>query len=375
MRIVEVDDVKASEAFIQLAHDIYKNDPNWISPLHEEISAIFDPARNILFQQGTCKRWILYDTKGKALGRIAAFINRQKLQKSPVPTGGIGFFECVNNTEAAFLLFDTAKNWLETQGMKAMDGPINFGENDRYWGLLVDGFKPPSLGMNYNPPYYEKFFTAYGFQKLYDQFTNSLDPHVPLPERFAKIADRAMNKPGYSFQHFLKNRREHFFHDLQEVYNDAWEGFENFTPLKIETIRESFRQLKPILEEKLIWFAYYGEEPIAFVVCLPDANQILKHVKGKMNITGKIKFLWYRYTHKVGRLRIIIMGSKKKFQNHGLESALIRCLQMQVLPRKEVRRVELAWVGDFNPKMMAIHKATGATLDKVHRTYRYNFTN
>ena len=373
MRIVEVDSEEAGQEFIHVAHRVYKNDPNWISPLHDDIAAIFDPSRNVSFQQGVCKRWILNDNKDEAVGRIAAFVNRAKPGHS-IPTGGIGFFECINNTEAAFLLFDTAKNWLAQQGMKAMDGPVNFGENDRYWGLLVEGFKPPSLGMNYNPPYYEKFFTAYGFQKLYDQFTNTLDPHVPLPERFTKIADRVMSKPEYSFQHFAKSRREHFFHDFQEVYNDAWESFENFTPLKIETIRESFRQLKPIIDEKLMWFAYYGEEPIAFVICLPDANQILKHVKGKMNLVGKLKFLWYRYVQKVTRLRIIIMGSKKKFQNHGIESALIRCLQLEVLPRTAVKTVELAWVGDFNPKMIAIHKATGATLDKVHRTYRYNFS-
>ena len=128
------------------------------------------------------------------------------------------------------------------------------------------------------------------------------------------------------------------------------------------------------MDEKLIWFAYYGEEPIAFVVCLPDANQMLKHMNGKKNFAGKVKFIWYRYTKKVNRLRIIIMGAKKKFQNHGVESALIRCLQMEVLPRHWIKGVELAWVGDFNTKMIAIHKATGATLDKVHRTYRYNFS-
>lgn len=112
---------------------------------------------------------------------------------------------------------------------------------------------------------------------------------------------------------------------------------------------------------------------MSFIVCLPDANQILKHVNGKLNLWGKLKFLWYRYTHTIDRLRIIVMGCKKRFQNHGLESALIRCLQEEVLPRKTIKGVELAWVGDFNQKMMALHRATGATTDKVHRTYLYVF--
>ena len=373
MRINEVDNIKSREEFLDLPELLYKDDPNWISPLHDDIAAVFDPGRNILFQNGVCKRWLLYDEAGKPIGRIAAFINHTKTGKHDHPAGGIGFFECVNEKEAAFLLFDTAKKWLEKQGMKAMEGPINFGENDKFWGLLVEGFKPASLGMNYNPPFYEQFFTSYGFEKLYDQFTNVLDPNVPLPERFRKISDWVMNKPGYSFEHFNKKDKERFFHNVQEVYNDAWEGFENFSPLKIETIRESFRQMKPVMDEKLIWFAYFEEEPIAFVVCLPDANQILRHVNGKMNLFGKLKFLWYRYTNTVDRIRIIIMGTKKKFQNHGIESALIRCLQREVLPRNTIKDVELAWVGDFNPKMMALHKATGAKREKVHRTYRYVF--
>ena len=373
MRVVEVDNTKVREEFIKVPHLLYKDDPNWISPLHDDIAAVFDPGRNIFFQNGVCNRWVLYDNVGKPIGRIAAFINHAKADKNSTPAGGIGFFECINNQDAAHLLFNTARQWLKMQGMMAMEGPINFGENDKFWGLLVKGFKPASMGMNYNPPFYEQLFTSYGFEKLYDQYTNVLDPNIPLPERFTKISDWVMNKPGYSFQHFEKKRREHFFHDFQEVYNDAWNGFENFTPLKMETIRESFRQMEPVADEKLIWFAYFGEEPIAFVLCLPDANQILKHVNGKLNLPGKLKFLWYRYTKRVDRIRIIIMGSKKKFQNHGIESALIRCLQKEVLPRNTIRDVELAWVGDFNPKMMALHKATGAKLEKVHRTYRYLF--
>ena len=373
MRTVEVGDMKTREEFLILPQLLYKDDPNWISPLLDDVASVFDPNRNIFFKHGVCKRWVLYGRRGRPIGRIAAFINWAKVDKYGSASGGMGFFECINDKEAAFLLFDTAKEWLEQQGMKAMEGPINFGENDRFWGLLVHGFKPASLGMNYNPSFYEELFTAYGFEKLYDQFTNVLDPHVPLPERFRKIADWVMDKPGYSFKHFTKRNKEQFFQDLQEVYNDAWEDFENFTPLKIETIRESFRQMKPVMDEKLIWFAYFEDEPIAFIVCLPDANQILRHVKGKMDLLGKLQFLWYRYTSTVDRIRIIIMGAKKKFQNHGMECALIRCLQKEVIPRRTIKDVELAWVGDFNPKMISLHKATGAKLEKVHRTYRFVF--
>src|SRR5688572_1613765 len=373
MILTEVTNPKTSREFIDLPRRLYKNDPNWICPLDNDVESVFDPKRNVFFEQGDCKRWLLKDDAGKTIGRIAAFINYKKSHKHTVPTGGVGFFECINDQRAAYLLFDTGKEWLKSKGMQAMQGPINFGENDKFWGLLIDGFKPPSLGMNYNPPYYRDFFESYGFEKEYDQFTNFLSATIPMPERFTKISDWVMRKPGYTWKHFDKKQFDKFAQDFSEIYNDAWSDFENFTPIHMGTIRESFRQMKAIMDEKIIWFAYYKDEPIAFVLCLPDVNQILKHVHGKLNLWGKLKFLWYSKTTKVDRLRIIIMGCKKKFQNHGIESALIRCLQLEVVPHNVITGVELAWVGDFNDKMLAIHEATGAKQDKIHRTYRYKF--
>ena len=375
MRIREVSNAETAKKFLELTLELYKNDPNWIEQLHNDIDAIFNPKLNAFFQHGCCTRWILEDSRGTCIGRVAAFINTKKAYKNHLPTGGLGFFECIQNQEAAFLLMDTARDWLKEKGMKAMDGPINFGENDRWWGLLVEGFKPPSLGMNYNPPYYKPFFENYGFKKQYDQITNLLDMTVPFTERFTKIADWVMRKPGYHFEHFTSANFEKYAADLKEVYNDAWVDFDGFSPLEFATIKESFRQMKPIVDETLVWFAYYNNEPIAFVVTLPDINQVLKYVKGKLDLWGKIKFLWYKKTMPVKRVRIIIMGCKKKFQNKGIESALVRKLQIAVAPRKTITGAELAWVGDFNEKMMAIHEATGAKKEKLHRTYRYEFPN
>ncbi|MGB3005638.1 MAG: GNAT family N-acetyltransferase [Chitinophagaceae bacterium] len=375
MILAEVNDTLKSKEFLTLPRKLYRNDQNWISPLDDNINAIFDPLRNNYFKHGTCTRWILKDEKGDCIGRIAAFINEHKAYTQKLPTGGIGFFECINDKDAAFFLFDAAKHWLEEKGMKEMDGPINFGENDTFWGLLVEGFKPPSLGMNYNPSYYKDFFEAYGFKELYDQYTNFLDLTVPMPERFTKIADWVMKKPEYSFRHFSKKHFDEFASDFQQIYNDAWSDFDGFAPLEMETIKESFQRMKPIMDEKIIWFAYHNDEPIAFILCVPDINQVLKHLDGQMDWMGKLKFLWYRQTTKVDTIRIIIMGCKKKYQNHGIESALIRCLQLEILPRKTITGVELAWVGDFNKKMMSIHEATGAKKEKVHRTYRYVFNN
>lgn len=371
--IYEVLDKKLEKEFIELPKQLYKNDPSWISHLDSDIQSVFDPGKNPFHKHGKCTRWILVDDNQTTIGRIAAFIDHDKNRNTNTPFGGIGFFECINDKQAAFRLFDTAKSWLQQQGMEAMYGPINFGENDKFWGLLLDGFQAPSYGMNYNPPYYIGFFESYGFTKAYDQLTNVLNAAEPLSQRFTRISDWVMHKKEYSFQHFKTSQKEKFFADFIAIYNDAWSDFENFTPIDLDTIRDAFRQMKPIMDEKIIWFAYYNNEPIAFVLCMPDVNQILKHAKGKLNLLNKLKFLWLKKTRPISRLRITVMGCKRRFQNRGLESALIRCLQEEVLPRRTIKEVELAWVGDFNAKMLAVHKATGAVKSKVHRTYKYTF--
>ena len=158
MRLLEVKDQKSANQFLKVPFLIYKDDPNWICPLMNDIESVFNPSKNNFFSFGKCTRWILLNDHGIAIGRIAAFINNKKAYNDEVPTGGCGFFECINDQSAAFILLDQAKNWLGEHGMKAMMGPINFGETDMWWGLLVDGFSNPYYGMNYNPSYYKDFF-------------------------------------------------------------------------------------------------------------------------------------------------------------------------------------------------------------------------
>ncbi len=372
MKITAVNNKVTQKEFLDVARVIYGNDKNWICPLDNDIEAVFDPLKNNFHQHGKCTRWILSDEKGQTIGRIAAFINNEKAYNYEQPTGGMGFFECIDDENAAFLLFDTAKEWLKANGMQAMDGPINFGENDNFWGLLVEGFTPPSYGMNYNHPYYQAFFEHYGFKKIYEQITNHLDVNKPFPERFTKIAQWVAQKPGYEFKHLKAKEIESFAADFIEIYNDGWQDFENFVPITHATILESFEKMKPLMDEKLIWFAYVNGEPASFVIILPDANQMIKSINGKLNLIGKLKFLYHRWKG-VSRMRAIVMGTKQKFQKHGLESALFIKLKEYVLPLKQYEELELSWVGDFNDKMIAIHHSTGAVFGKKHLTMRYIF--
>ncbi len=373
MKIIEVTDKKSRLAFLDMVETVYRGDTNFVRTLDQEIELVFNPSTNSFFTHGEATRWILEDENGKVIGRVAAFINKRKAFSFQQPTGGMGFFEVVNNKEAAFLLFDTCREWLTARKMQAMDGPINFGENDVNWGLLVEGFMPPGIGMNYNPPYYKEFFESYGFKFYFEQISNHLDLTKKFPERFWKIADWAMKKPGLSFRHFEPSMRSKFIRDLKEVYDDAWKFHENYTPMDEATLIKGLEKAKSFLDPELIWFAYYEDEPVAFLVQFPDVNQIIKHLHGKLHFFNKLKFLWLKYRKTITRTRIVIMGVKPKYQRFGVESGIFYHLNEKMKKKPHITELELGWVGDFNPKMRALHESVGAVFAKRHVTYRKIF--
>jgi len=373
MILIEVNNKKTAREFLDVAREIYKDDLFWVCPLDKDVEDVFSPEKNNFHTHGSCIRWILKSDDGRLIGRIAAFINEKKAYQTEQVSGGIGFFECINEPEAAKLLFDSAQKWLSDRGMKAMDGPINFGENDSFWGLLIEGFTTPSYGMNYHHPYYKKLFDDYGFEILYEQITNHLQVKKPFPERFTKIAEWVAKKPGYSFKHLEVAKLEEYAKDFAEIYNDAWLNFDNFVPLQTKGILESFNKMKIVMDEKLIWFAYINNEPASVIVIIPDANQMIKSFNGKLGLIEKLKFVYYRWKG-VKRMRAVVMGTKKAYQKHGLESALFIKLKEYVIPMNQYEELELSWVGDFNDKMLSIHEATGATFGKRHATMRKIFS-
>jgi hypothetical protein len=373
MQITEVLTKQDIKDFHRVPKIVYKNDKNWVCQLENEIENIFTPEKNVFFKNGEAIRWILKDNKNNLIGRVAAFINKNKAYNYAQPTGGIGFFECVNDEKAAKLLFSQCENWLFERGMEAMDGPINFGENDNFWGLLVEGFIHPGIGMQYNPPYYQNFFENYGFKFYFEQVTNHLDLTVPFPERFWKIADWIRQKPIYSFEHIKLKEADRFIDDFKIIYDTAWQFHENFTPINKDLLKRSMLNAKEVIDEEFIWFAYQEGKPIAFLIMFPDVNQILKHLNGKLNLYNKLKFLYLKKKNTMTRARITIMGVVPHAQKSGIESGIFWHLD-QVMKRKPwYTELELSWVGDFNPKMRALHESVGAKFAKKHITYRKLF--
>jgi len=162
MQLIEVTTPSLAKDFLRVNVTINKNTPHYIIPLEKDVNEVFDPKKNKAFRFGEATRWILKNEKGELIGRIAAFVNKKYKNKGDDgPVGGIGFFDSINDQAAADMLFDVAKHWLLQKGMEAMDGPINFGERDRWWGLIIEGFQSPLYCMNYAQPYYQPLFENY----------------------------------------------------------------------------------------------------------------------------------------------------------------------------------------------------------------------
>jgi hypothetical protein len=243
MQILEVGrDPQRQREFLTLPVRLYKGNSYWIRPLDKDVEDTFNPKKNKNFKYGACIRWIAVDDSGQTVGRVAAFVNQNTVNKgNDQPTGGMGFFECIEDEKVADTLFDTCKKWLTERGMEAMDGPINFGERDRFWGVLIHGFdKEPLYGMGYHFPYYQRFFEAYGFQTYFEQMTFFL--HMPkdkFMERVNRVfferAERILAMKNYEFRHIDKKQLDKYAENFRVVYNKAWAknlGAEDMTPEK-----------------------------------------------------------------------------------------------------------------------------------------------
>jgi hypothetical protein len=378
MKIVEIKTKHEKKEFLDFPKKLYKTDPYWVCPLDSGVETVFDPSGNHTFRHGEAIRWILLDENNKTIGRIAAFIDKVRSAANRQPTGGIGFFEVIENKEAAFTLFSTARDWHTARGIEAIDGPINFGENDNSWGLLVEGFMQQGVGMPYNKKYYKDYFEEFGFKNYFEQYSyhkevrDSEGRIIHFPDRIMKIAEWLSKRPGYSFRHFEFRIKEKFVKDIVEIYNTTWSVFkEDFTPLDPLILEESLEKAKSIIDEKLIWFAYYNDKPIAFFVLFPDLNQIIKHFDGKLHLWNMIRFIYYKRTHKITRARALVGGVHPSHQNSGVESAIFFHIYKVFEKKPWYKELELSWVGDYNPRMIAIYEAIDARKAKTHITYRF----
>lgn len=392
MQLVEVSTPAQAREFLEFPpRVVYRHDPNYIRPLDQDVAAVFDPAKNKLFQKGECTRWLLLDEQGQTIGRIAAFFNRETAFPAASATtevdaqpakedlfrrvGSMGFFECINDQAAANRLLDAARDWLAARGLEAMDGPVNFGDRDRFWGVLTENYGSPIYGAAYNPPYYVELFRQYGFQTFYKQHTYYRTVAGQLHPAVQVRAERIANDPKYDFHHMRKKQWKKYAEDFRTVYNKAWVKHEGVESMSSAAALKLMKSMLDILDERIIWFGYYDGEPVSFYINLPEINEILRFFNGKLGWWQKIQFKYHQLRGTIKTLFGVVFGVVPEHQRKGVEAAMVYASAQLIQKPGAVPYTQsvMNWIGDFNPKMMSVVKLIGAEPWREHQTLRYLF--
>jgi hypothetical protein len=366
------------DAFHELPFRIYEDYPRWSPPFRFEIENIFDPEHNDFFADGECERYLVRRA-GEVVGRFAV-MNTPKRDKVLEPTmGGMGFLEMENDQQLAQEIIDFAESWHRDRGYTAMRGPINFGENDTYWGLLVENYdEPPIYGMFYHPPYYKKLIEQTGAQKLDDHWSYKRRFDEPIPERMQRIIDRIASKPSVSLRSIDMKNLERDAEYIREIYNEAWsnqdidERESEFTELTQKTVRAMVSKLKPVIIPESTLIAFVDDEPASFVVCVPDLNEVSRETKGRLRWWHYPKLFWFKRRAK--HLRSLVFGTKPEFRKMGLEAlTFTRGIQFTREAVPSLEYLEGAWISEKNWLMQRSLEALGCYHHKTHRTYKWEF--
>lgn len=376
MNIIVVETEEQKQQFLQVHVDINKHDPNWIRPLDQDVDNVFDPQKNSMFRYGEIIRWLLIDDN-KPVGRIAAFINEKYFNKDDeFPVGGVSLFDCIDNQEAANILFDTARDWLSAKGMKAMDGPINFGERDKFWGLMVEGFHTPVYGMSYNPLYYKQLFENYGFQVFYNQICFHIDIKAGTKQIRQKNYDdytRYAKDKEYRVISISKRNLKKFACDFATLYNRAWASHEGGKNITEEKAQKGFVKLRPIVKKYTGWITYHNDKPVAMWVNILDMNEVFRKFNGRFGWLEKLRTFIHIKTRAMTSLVGVIYGIDPDYQGTGVDNYMIVHAENDLKTLTNFKKLELQWIGDFNPKMLSIARHLDSKESRRLTTYRYLF--
>lgn len=370
-----VDEPRLVQLWLDLPKELYSGNPAYIHPLDQDVQYVFDANRNNRFKHGgRAARWLLKH-EGKWVGRIAAFFDDKELKRQGSDLiGSFGFFECIEDQEAASALFLCAQGWLQQQGYEGMEGPVNFGSRDNWWGLQIAGHEhQPIYGMPYSQPYYQALFSNFGFQTYFEQITYHRVNALPLSEVIMYRVERLKRDPAYRFEEFNWREADRFIQAFVDVYAQAWVKHTDAEPLTFAQVKSLLLKAKPILNPGLVRFTYHNDRPVGFFLMLPDINTAVKAGYPNRSLWDKLRFI-YTAKFKLNKLIGVIFGVVPDFQKRGVEAAMLFDSQQFILQQvPHFREIELNWIGDFNPPMHHLLGMIGCTEQKRHATFRYMF--
>jgi GNAT superfamily N-acetyltransferase len=357
--------------FIKLPWRLYRNEPNWVPPLISERRQFLDRARNPWFQHGEAEYFLAW-RDGRAVGRITAQVDRVLNEFQGNEWGLFGFFECENDPQAAAALLDAAERWLRARGRDRIVGPMDFTMNDEC-GVLVDGFeRPPIILTNWTQPYYPALLEGAGMTKAMETLMWELN--VAERDRVHPaiwgVAERVESKHGITVRPMRKRDMQGEIDRFLTVYNAAWEKNWGFSPLTEQEVRHYAKTLKPLLDEHWAFIAEKDGETIGAALTLPDYNQVLRHMNGRLLPFGWLKFLWYK--RKIDRVRVFALGVKREWQHTGVAARFYQLHfdSAEVTPQKGG---EMGWILETNSSMNRAMEGMGGRVVRRYRLYERTF--
>jgi hypothetical protein len=358
-------------SFVDLAYRLNAADPHWIPPLKSEVRALITPGKNPWFEHAEAA-FFLAERDGRAVGRISAQVDRLVLETMGAGTGQWGMFEAEDQPTAKALTA-CAEQWLRDKGMTRSLGPFSLSIWDEP-GLLIKGFDhSPTVMMGHNSPDYEAWIEAAGYRGVKDLLTYELDITVAMPPIVQRIVASGDRNERIRIRKVDKSRFDEEAALILGILNDAWSTNWGFTPLTDAEIAYAGKKLKPIVYEDLIRVAELDGEPVAFMMTLPDMNELIKDLDGKLLPFGWAKLLWRLRKPQVRTMRVALMGVLKRLQSTRLASQLafmmIEYTRRGALNRYSASRSEIGWILDDNAGMRSIADAIDSHINRIYRIY------
>lgn len=349
--------------FIMLPWKIYKGDPNWVPPLISQQKATFNKKKHPFFEHSSAGFFIARRGK-EAVGTIVAILNNRHNEVHHENVGFFGFFETVPDYAVAQALLDRVMDWAREKKLNYVRGPENYSQNE-VCGLLVDGFDtPPVIMMAHNPPYYKDYLERYGFTKAMDLWAYCMDKNTPISDRVIRVVERIKCRSQVTFRTINKKNLEQEIEKVKYVYNHAWEKNWGFVPLTDHEIDYIAEELKPIIDPDIVFFAEVDGKPVGFSLAVPDINQALIKLNGRLFPFGIFKLLYH--SRKINRLRVIIMGVIQEYRGKGIDSVFYLETYRRGIA-KGYHWGEFSWILENNDPMNTALRNIGA---KVYKTYR-----
>ena len=366
MTIEQISNKKDLDEFVRFPWKVYQGNPNWVPPLLSEMKFVLSD-KNPFFKHAEAAYFIAR-RNGDVVGRVAAILDRNHINIQKEQAGFFGFFECLPDAAIARDLLDAAAAWLKERDIEIMRGPMNPSVNDEC-GFLLEGFdSPPMIMMTYTPAYYLEHMEQCGLVKAKDLYAYiSVIADVSAGGRLERMSSAIKKRsPGLVIRPAEMKNFSKELEAVKDIYNSAWSNNWGFVPMTDEEIESMAKRLKPLIVPELLIMAEIDGRPAAFYMAVPDYNQVLKRMNGKLGPVEMIKFLWY--SRRISDIRVLTMGVKEEYRKKGIE-ALLYLESFKAATRKGYKRAEMSWILEDNTLMQKGCEFMGGTLYKKYRIF------